>query len=1223
MTGKLSFLGSDVGSGWLNSYKANQAEIRATVNLVNELKASFDGVAISQEMANKVSASTNIALKALVNDFTAGKITSTEFAAGLNGLSSSLRTAEIRAAALKTGVKNLGIAMANIAVSMAAVWAVTSVISLVVKGIDELVHREEKIKESSEEAKTAIGDLRNELDNLQSTTKDIGKDFAKLAQGVENLGKANQSRGKLSTDDYATFLDLSNQLAELYPTLTRGYDENGNAILNLSGDVNTIIGSLENLLEVQQKIANQSIVDKIPDIWAGYKIDFDKYSKAYDNYEAVVSSYLKTLDMLSSSEKKFTVTDSSMHSKIIAAARNIGLDNGALFGNSLSALYSEHKVNLDHGEGKFKSAKWDLSSLSDEKIEQLKNELGKLASEYQSAANSTKNKIQAANAEMSGYINTWLSNEWNFVKLEKPMQNALREVLLNGDWVNRLPNNIDTGDWSEVSNWLSQNFLYAARNIDSDEIQESIADAVEGTLSVDALQELIDKLKEIDGFDEDNPLLIYLQTKLDVKTDLINGVKARLKEEYRNKVIELSDNDLQIAANLEIPYDTLLSWDELLRKIQNFKDGKRVIRDFTEELEDLSDVIDEVVSKQKKLADVFQKVSSGAKLAAEEVYELLKEFPELYKYLELVDGKYTVSSEGIKAMNQESVAKLQETLKKDIEDKSADINDLKSLYDMAKKLNAEINPSDDSLKEYQELYARTQSLRDKYNITSSTGLEYGFLDNNTDKQFSAALDRLQDDLDGFKALAEIAGEVFDEKALAIAGIQEGFKTAKDEIVDYNKDIQAIDSAIKSLKDNASLTYDEMNELVAIAPDLQFEEDPNDSGKFTIAIEALEELKDKSYETRNSYIDDRLAETQAELDAAEATKESLAEKMEYFDKYAEFTAQALSGFASKLDVQEQIDIASAQTEELKKVVEMLKALRKDLTFDTDSSNALDNEIDYYKTITSDVEIMRDKYKDALDKEIDDLEDAKKALKNANDERQRELDLIEARNNLENAKKRKVWVYSKESGFQQVADEGAIKKAEGEYRDAITDIQAAEIDKEIELREKQKEALDENTKALTELEKDIQDALTVEQAKSALGITDETDLLNLLPDVQAEIKEGFTNTLVEKANKENEGTKFQSISFEDVLKSMGITASPDIIKDMVRDTMDTVQSKAKNAIVNGLKDQADAAVTNVVNNNNNTVNNPVININGTSNPERMEQVARKVLHDVLVKARNSTI
>ena len=51
-------------------------------------------------------------------------------------------------------------------------------------------------------------------------------------------------------------------------------------------------------------------------------------------------------------------------------------------------------------------------------------------------------------------------------------------------------------------------------------------------------------------------------------------------------------------------------------------------------------------------------------------------------------------------------------------------------------------------------------------------------------------------------------------------------------------------------------------------------------------------------------------------------------------------------------------------------------------------------------------MRDKYADNLDNEIDTLEKVKDSIKEANDERQREIELREDAINLENAKKRKV-------------------------------------------------------------------------------------------------------------------------------------------------------------------------------------------------------------------------
>lgn len=188
-------------------------------------------------------------------------------------------------------------------------------------------------------------------------------------------------------------------------------------------------------------------------------------------------------------------------------------------------------------------------------------------------------------------------------------------------------------------------------------------------------------------------------------------------------------------------------------------------------------------------------------------------------------------------------------------------------------------------------------------------------------------------------------------------------------------------------------------------------------------------------------------------------------------------------------------------------------------------------------------------------INTLEKVKDSLKEANDERQREIDLKEAAKNLENAKKRKVWVYSDANGFQQVQDEGAVKEAAEDYRDALTDIQIAEIDEEIALREEQKEALDKNTEALTELEQNIQDALTVEQTLADLGLSDSSDLLNLPDNVKEDIKTGLADAMVQKANKEHEGSKFSPVTTDDILQSMGVTVSAEDFKNAMKNIMTT--------------------------------------------------------------------
>lgn len=112
------------------------------------------------------------------------------------------------------------------------------------KGLDYLINYEEKQKEVFEKAKSAteeaaksILDLKSKMSDTSTKTSELSAKFANLVQGVNPLTNENKS---LSTEQYEEFLDVNNQLAELFPSLTHNYDENGNAILGLSGDVDTV-----------------------------------------------------------------------------------------------------------------------------------------------------------------------------------------------------------------------------------------------------------------------------------------------------------------------------------------------------------------------------------------------------------------------------------------------------------------------------------------------------------------------------------------------------------------------------------------------------------------------------------------------------------------------------------------------------------------------------------------------------------------------------------------------------------------------------------------------------------------------------------------------------------------------------------------------------------------------------------------------------------------------
>ena len=114
-------------------------------------------------------------------------------------------------------------------------------------------------------------------------------------------------------------------------------------------------------------------------------------------------------------------------------------------------------------------------------------------------------------------------------------------------------------------------------------------------------------------------------------------------------------------------------------------------------------------------------------------------------------------------------------------------------------------------------------------------------------------------------------------------------------------------------------------------------------------------------------------------------------------------------------------------------------------------------------------------DRLTQEIENLNEQKDALSNVNDERQKELDLIKAKEALENARKEKKRVYRAGLGFVMESDEEAITTAQENLEKLNIEKQQEDIQYQIEQleslksilenldEEKQKEA---NKKALEE-------------------------------------------------------------------------------------------------------------------------------------------------------------
>lgn len=407
----------------------------------------------------------------------------------------------------------------------------------------------------------------------------------------------------------------------------------------------------------------------------------------------------------------------------------------------------------------------------------------------------------------------------------------------------------------------------------------------------------------------------------------------------------------------------------------------------------------------------------------------------------------------------------------------------------------------------------------------------------------------------------------------------------------------LDNTVNKVSGTAILSYDDMTELIELYPELagKFKETSNG---FEIEVQALEKISKQAYQTRDDFIDSEIAmskvaieETKVRLLALKAEIEGIASQDEYL-------------VAIEKGTFEKYNNALAEIESLNNYINILESYKSPIKSpennDKDISNSLQNQIDYYTTLLDAIEAVTDKQidalekeKDAIDSKIDALNDEKDALKDKNDEQQRELDLIEAQNNLDKAKKQKVFVYKEGEGLVQVQDEKAVKDAQKELDDVNADIEEAKIDKQIDALKKDQDEIDNQIDALndykdsfSDMESNAKDQLAIEQAKKALGV-DENGLLHIDETTAKNIRDGLAEAIYNKDVNDNKNNgKYVTVSLADYLSDLGATVTPQ-----------QFQAIANTATGNT---PITAPVTNsTVNNAQSIVNNKSITLNNTFN------------------------
>ena len=180
--------------------------------------------------------------------------------------------------------------------SMALKALPTLIVTGIGVAIDYFVNKAERAKEKADELSEELNNSLSSYNDSLSQVSGYEKEFNKLAKGVDNFGN-NLS---LTNDEYDRYKDLSNDIAKINPSLIKGYDDEGNAIINKNNAIRDTI----NLLKEQRKLDTLKMLseDNIEAVSDGLdakisdtRKEMNKLANSFDSLSANLSSSVDNL----------------------------------------------------------------------------------------------------------------------------------------------------------------------------------------------------------------------------------------------------------------------------------------------------------------------------------------------------------------------------------------------------------------------------------------------------------------------------------------------------------------------------------------------------------------------------------------------------------------------------------------------------------------------------------------------------------------------------------------------------------------------------------------------------------------------------------------------------------------------------------------------------------------------------------------------------------------
>ena len=188
------------------------------------------------------------------------------YLSGLNGAQAKF-TGYIGALA-KAKLATFALEAATMAMNMALTMGIALLIQGAITGIMSWINRASELSDKVDDVTQAFENQKKELKEAKSIMDEVNPSngamsrYEQLAKGVDALGR-NVS---LTADEYSEYLDITGQIAETFPSLIKGYDSQGNAILSCKSNVEQLTEAYNEMA----KAANNEVISNANDIFEDF-----------------------------------------------------------------------------------------------------------------------------------------------------------------------------------------------------------------------------------------------------------------------------------------------------------------------------------------------------------------------------------------------------------------------------------------------------------------------------------------------------------------------------------------------------------------------------------------------------------------------------------------------------------------------------------------------------------------------------------------------------------------------------------------------------------------------------------------------------------------------------------------------------------------------------------------------------------------------------------------